>query len=429
MATLSLGLAVDLSAGRHKLLLADDSVAIQKVVQLTFTDEGYEVAISGNGVEALRLLEEFRPAVMLVDVSMPGLNGYEVCRRIRRDERFKHLPVLLLVGIFEPFDPKEAREAGADDVLTKPFQSIREMLNKVGAYLTGRPYEEEPEYDSRPLRIDAPPVTSQTVAPPPQPVAHEKQAENLSSVEPASAAFSGADPHAAAAMPEEPAEELAREPVPSIPGPSINATDSVTTGELDERTVEVKPPVDFADNNMSSSSAPAVETFVNDESALMASTADTDELKPTNMESQMSLSSDRYPEPAFGSTLNPPSAPRTSSSDDSLLDLGETPLTTAASSSVPTISDQDDMILDLGDEPVYAAPAASRSQNATAGGGAGNSSLSAEQLSPEIIDAIARRVAEHLSTRAIEDVAWEVVPQLAELLIKQQLEAGKARKM
>ena len=125
--------------GRRKLLLADDSVAIQKVVQLTFADEGVEVAVAGSGDEALRKLEEYHPDVVLADISMPGLNGYEVCKWIRRDERFRQLPVLLLVGIFEPFDAKEAREAGADDVLTKPFQSIREMVSKVSAYFTGRP--------------------------------------------------------------------------------------------------------------------------------------------------------------------------------------------------------------------------------------------------------------------------------------------------
>ncbi len=405
-----------LAAGRHKLLLADDSVAIQKVVQLTFTDEGYEVAVAGNGIDALRLLEEFQPVVVLADISMPGLSGYEVCRRIRRDERFKHLPVLLLVGIFEPFDPKEAREAGADDVLTKPFQSIREMLNKVGAYLTGRPYE-EPEYDSRPLRIEAPPVTTSTQTFTQTPTPPVSQVTTPSPVEPASTVFPGAETPGTATQVALISDEPVKEALPEI----VSVMD-----EPDLSAKQIKPQANSADNK-SPSSAPPVEPSLAETDTLMAQTADTAELNPTNMETQMSLSSDRHQETPHIS----PVAPRAqSAADDSLLDLGET--TAAASSAIPKISDQDDMILDLGDEPVYAAPAWSGGQQAQPGaatGGQANTSLKADQLSPEVIDAIARRVAEHLSTRAIEDVAWEVVPQLAELLIKQQLEAGKARKM
>ncbi|MEJ7615466.1 MAG: response regulator [Pyrinomonadaceae bacterium] len=154
--------------GRHKLFLVDDSVAIQKVVQLTFADEDFEVEVASDGAEALRKLEAYRPDVILLDVTMPGLSGYEVCRRIRQDASYKQTPIILLVGSFEPFDEREARRSGADDVLTKPFQSIREMVNKIGALLTGRSRAEDEESRQsaslksatreRPLVIDARPV-------------------------------------------------------------------------------------------------------------------------------------------------------------------------------------------------------------------------------------------------------------------------------
>src|SRR5687767_3663478 len=69
---------------------------------------------------------------------MPGRSGYEVCEHIKRNERFRHIPVMLLVGSFEPFDEAEARRVGADDVLTKPFQSIRQLVNRVGTLLGGK---------------------------------------------------------------------------------------------------------------------------------------------------------------------------------------------------------------------------------------------------------------------------------------------------
>ena len=83
------------------------------------------------------------PDVVLADVFMPQMNGYEVCEYIKQNEKLKHIPVMLLVGSFEPFDEAEARRVGADDTLTKPFQSIRRLIDKVGALVSGRPPEEQ----------------------------------------------------------------------------------------------------------------------------------------------------------------------------------------------------------------------------------------------------------------------------------------------
>ena len=128
-----------MSSGRRKLLLADDSPTIQKVISLTFgEDEGFEVVTVGDGAQALRALaEDPPPDVVLADVVMPGPDGYDICERIKRDERLKKTPVVLLVGTFEPFNEAEARRVGADTVLTKPFQSIRNLVGKVGSLLGG----------------------------------------------------------------------------------------------------------------------------------------------------------------------------------------------------------------------------------------------------------------------------------------------------
>lgn len=107
----------------RKILLADDSITIQKVVNLTFSDEGIEVVTVGNGELAIRKLADVRPDIVLADIYMPGKNGYEVCEYVKTNPQFAHLPVLLLVGAFEPFDQSEAARVKADGHLTKPFES------------------------------------------------------------------------------------------------------------------------------------------------------------------------------------------------------------------------------------------------------------------------------------------------------------------
>jgi CheY-like chemotaxis protein len=116
---------------RRKLLLADDSVTIQKVVNLTFADEGIDVVTVGDGDSAMEKITESLPDLVLADVNMPGLNGYQICDILRENEATKHIPVILLVGSFEPFDEVEATRVGANAYLTKPFQSIRQLVSQV----------------------------------------------------------------------------------------------------------------------------------------------------------------------------------------------------------------------------------------------------------------------------------------------------------
>ena len=106
-----------------KILLADDSITIQKVVELTFSEGDYQVFAVGNGTQALRKIHEVRPDIALLDVIMPEASGYEVCEKVKRDPQTSRIPVLLLTGTFEPFDRKRAEAAGADGHLTKPFES------------------------------------------------------------------------------------------------------------------------------------------------------------------------------------------------------------------------------------------------------------------------------------------------------------------
>ena len=114
----------------HKLLLADDSITIQKVVKIIFSGDAYDLTIVDNGIDALDRAREFVPDVMLIDAVMPGKNGYDVCREAKNDPRLSLVPILLLTGVFEPFDEAKSRESGADDFIAKPFES-QVLIDKI----------------------------------------------------------------------------------------------------------------------------------------------------------------------------------------------------------------------------------------------------------------------------------------------------------
>lgn len=120
----------------HHLLLADDSVTIQRVIKLTFADEDVEVVAVGDGDQAVAALDKAAPDIVLADVAMPGKSGYDVAQYIRHTPRLAHIPVVLLTGAFEPIDEARAAEVGCDGVLAKPFEPeavvsrVRELLSR-----------------------------------------------------------------------------------------------------------------------------------------------------------------------------------------------------------------------------------------------------------------------------------------------------------
>jgi CheY-like chemotaxis protein len=121
----------------HKLLLADDSVTIQRVIELTFADEDVQVVAVGDGKKAIASIEADRPDIVLADVGMPERDGYEVAAFIKGNPRLADIPVLLLTGAFEPIDEARARAVGCDGVLVKPFEP-QMVINRVKDLLAGR---------------------------------------------------------------------------------------------------------------------------------------------------------------------------------------------------------------------------------------------------------------------------------------------------
>ena len=128
--------------GRQRLgrvLLVEDEQDVAELIRYNLTKEGYDVVLSANGNEALRLAREHRPDVLLLDIMVPQLNGWEVCRRLKKDPDLSQIPVIMLSGRVEEGDKVFGFEVGADDYVTKPF-SPRELIARIRAVLRrGRP--------------------------------------------------------------------------------------------------------------------------------------------------------------------------------------------------------------------------------------------------------------------------------------------------
>jgi CheY-like chemotaxis protein len=130
----------------NTILLADKSITIQKIVELTFADEDYVIRCINDGNTALEMIPQIRPDIILADIGLPGVSGYDLCSTLRTDPAyaaFSNTPMILLAGIYETMDEERAkyvedrvRTVGANDYLSKPFDS-QVLVEKVKAYIGG----------------------------------------------------------------------------------------------------------------------------------------------------------------------------------------------------------------------------------------------------------------------------------------------------
>jgi len=467
-----------LIAGR-KLLLADDSIAIQKVVDLTFTDEGMEVITVGSGDDAVDRLNQVMPDVVLADVYMPGIDGYELCKYIKQSERFRNIPVILLIGSFEPFNEADAKNAGADDIVTKPFQSIRNLVNRVGLLLGGTrddsetvdheavARQQEADYglpeadDSQPASADYPDYNQQAA------VASQQAVDDS---QPASIDYTNYNLPPAAGRQPEAVYTGYGSPEPGTEPGNDEASFSYQPSALSEEQPNVRV---FVEAPM----MPEPEEVATEHSCppdIELQTADTQRLDMVE-EAQIDDSVKVEVAPArAASTEEGASASRehmtyqvtqtepTQSFDDGVLDLGDV-------DNFVSTQAEDDFVLDVDVEPVpaasvwervtdepyerFMAPVESKPHEAMAdthewAAAPVTSTMEAPapfvepmvaplepatvaepanevnpaNLSPEMIEAISRRVVEQLSEKVIREIAWEVVPELSEILIKKKLE-------
>ena len=366
-------------AGR-KLLLADDSVTIQKVIDLTFADEGVRVVSFSDGQQAIDNLEEIAPDVVLADIFMPSKTGYEVCKYVKENDKLKHIPVMLLVGSFEPFDEAEARRVGADDILTKPFQSIRRLIDRVGALVNNPPAKREVPTAELP-KVQEESDTNQFL--------------NTSELEIATADTlrlpDNYDFGAKTLEPAVPAESVSKEEKmessekrksDSLPEASdvlldIGEFEPVHAATNDDFVLDLEETIEVA--------APAVRPFV----------------EPQVTEKALSAAAHEYSyQPA----------------------VIEAPF--AAAKEIPFETQAREAVVEEAPAPYEPSPQVDRQTLTSAAYASG---VNADNLSPEMIDAIARRVVEMMSDKVVREIAWEVVPDLAELLIQRKLEEKESQ--
>lgn len=459
-----------LLAGR-KLLLADDSATIQKVIDLTFADEGVRVMAVSSGREVIEQLEEFAPDIVLADVHMPAPGGYEICEYVKTNEKLKHIPVMLLVGSFEPFDEAEARRVGADDILTKPFQSIRRLIDRVGALVSSPPAEKALE---KPSGTEAP--TAELPGTEEEPV--EEPRLNTEELEITTADTLPLEGHPFADT--LPRVEFTDSPANVTPSARLEALlnenqSSQGTSEHEGTMEPVIPEMNSESRSESSdvlldlgelepARAAASDDFVLDLDDEQESAASYEpapmrafvepEVKETvatvgAYESTYQPSSESSYQPSepnyqsSGSSYQPSEStyqssyqPETYESDShsSFAETQEAPYASEVASveapSYETSSYETPSVppeLTPDPVPVFGETEFPVADTPHAAVSAAAQSITPAQLSPEMIDAIARRAVELMSDKVIREIAWEVVPDLAELLIKRQLEERQAK--
>ncbi len=130
-------------AEKQKILIVDDDANIAELISLYLTKEQFETRVAGDGEEALREFRTFRPSLVLLDLMLPGIDGYEVCRQIRAESA---TPIIMLSAKGEVFDKVLGLELGADDYMIKPFDS-KELVARVKAVLrrSAQPAQELPD--------------------------------------------------------------------------------------------------------------------------------------------------------------------------------------------------------------------------------------------------------------------------------------------
>ena len=169
-----------------KILVADDNSNIQKMVVLALKDQGIEVVAVGNGEAAVRKISDLKPDLVLADIFMPVRNGYEVCKFVKDDSALSHIPVILLVGAFDPLDEQEASRVGADGVLKKPFvppdplvSMVKAALARAGVALGATASTSTPPPPMPSATKPQPPVAPLPKIAPPAPVLVQDREEDL----------------------------------------------------------------------------------------------------------------------------------------------------------------------------------------------------------------------------------------------------------
>jgi CheY-like chemotaxis protein len=384
------------------ILLADDSLTIQKVVELTLSDTGYQLSAVSNGAEALASLAKARPSLVIADVVMPGKNGYEVCEAIKSNPATANIPVILLSGTFEPFDRERAERARANAIVTKPFDS-KNLLSQIEALLAaGAEEEPAPQQESfltQAVPSSPPPAPATTISADtgqffpedlqaPEPVTGDIEAA-ISAYERRESGIVETEEFAPELEVPERAQERAPEPPPpeppkaTVPFPTAPRPEPIPVQPLDF-TLEDASPFERA-ASAESAAPPANEMAVFEE-------PDNVFEFPANAPPPVPAAAPPPPaEPAPAAA--PPSAPPPPPAE-------ETASARPVSPDLERLA-QSASISDLASMVNRVAPGAS--------------------LSEEELDKLSRKVVERLSEKILREIAWEVIPDLAEIEVRRRI--------
>ncbi len=119
---------------QKRILVVDDEVDLVQTIQFSLELEGYKVLVAHNGEDGLNQARREKPDLILLDIMLPKLDGFKVCRLLKFDEQYKHIPILMLTAKTQEKDKSLGAETGAEEYITKPFD-MQDLIEKVKKYL------------------------------------------------------------------------------------------------------------------------------------------------------------------------------------------------------------------------------------------------------------------------------------------------------
>ena len=118
-----------------KILVVDDETELLKAISILLKTSGYEVVTAQDGQESLEKAKSLSPDLIVLDILMPKMDGYEVCRLLKFDEKYKSIPIIMLTAKVQDIDKAMGKKVGADDYIAKPFET-QDLIDKIKMYLT-----------------------------------------------------------------------------------------------------------------------------------------------------------------------------------------------------------------------------------------------------------------------------------------------------